>query len=288
MIPDNPASRYHDLLAEVLKANPSGPFRSAWAKTLGTDNDHDLVMTMAAVASLLPDIKSHVEALPSAIRGRYERNYLAWARPVIVFDVAGHGAWRPESIITGEALDALGMLGDLLSARQAEAPIERVAVERLLARVEDMISEVTAADDLDADSRAFMVQHLSRVADRLRNIRIYGRGGVEEALGRACLATVAVEDAAVQQGPTSRFARFVNSERYVAFRTLLQDAANIIGIAAGGFALTAGGTQAALPPAPPHSRSLALLMHLRVSSSAALLLAELDPPSWSPRTRVRC
>ncbi|MET7373536.1 hypothetical protein [Micromonospora arida] len=251
MIPDNPASRYHDLLAQVRRGDPNAAFKDVWAKVLGTNDDQELVMTMAAVASLLPDIKSHVEALPASSRDRYRRNYISWARPIIVFDVAGHASWKREQTITQAGLDALGMLGDLLSAHQVETPVSESQVERLLTRVDEMISEITGDDDLDADSRAFMMQHLSRVAERLRAIRIYGRGGVEEALGRACLATVAAENAVTQQGPTSRFGRLVQSERYQAFRTLLEDAAKIFGIATGAFALTAGGNQPALPPAPP-------------------------------------
>jgi hypothetical protein len=191
----------------------------------------------------------------------FRRHFVAWSQPLLVGEANLSGRpWNPNQVITEDALSALAMVGYFLSARVVEPKIAESSLPPILSRLEALIEQVTAADDLDPDLRAFLVRHLTNLAERLRLIRIYGRPGVDEAVGRFMIEAAQIEKSAEMEqrdaegdrrsasGPRSRLLRFVQSESYQACRTLIDDLLKVVGAATGLLAIAQGFGLFALPP----------------------------------------
>lgn len=255
VIPGNPATRYHSILKRVREGNKQVALIDAWAKALEVDpgDPHELARRMAATASLLSDIHDHLAALsPDEVDPQdFRRHFVAWARPLLVRDVQATAVpWKPDQIITQDALSALASLGYLLAALRVEPQVDRASIDEILPRFDELLKLVTGTDELDRDLRAFLVRHLTTITERLRLVRIYGRPGIDEAIGRFMVEGAQVEQEARRE-PTSRLARFVQSETYQAARTLLDDLLKAMGIATGAMALGQGFGLFMLPSASP-------------------------------------
>lgn len=244
VIPDNPASRYHSILKKVRAGNVSLPIINSWADALGVEPSDraGLAHRMAATATLLSDIHDHLVALPSEQYDpdTFRRHFFAWSKPLLASDLQTNKRnWSPHEIISEDALAALAALGYFLSERRVEPIIQETSIDGLLPRFEELISLATDADDLDPDMRAFLVRHLTNLAERLRFVRIYGRPGIDEATGRFMIEAAQIEREVARE-PKSRLARLVRSEAYSAFRVLVDDLLKVVGVAAGVIAIGQG------------------------------------------------
>jgi hypothetical protein len=186
---------------------------------------------MAATATLLSDISDHLAALPNddVNPEDFRRHFTAWARPLLAGDLnLQKRQWNPHEVISEDALAALASFGYLLSALKVEPSINESSVQGILSQFDALIVQVSEADDLDPDMRAFLVRHLTNLAERLRLVRIYGRPGIDEATGRFMIEVGQIKKN-VEQEPKSRLARFVRSESFQACMKLLDGLLKVVG-----------------------------------------------------------
>lgn len=183
---DNPAGRLLILLRE-LRTHAQGPsVRDAWRTVLKSKAADAFEVDMLAVSALLSDLVNDIEGL----RGRtdverYHKRIPRWAKLVTLPRVGGDQAFTADNVATDDELDMLADLSDLLSHRLSEGSLDPTLLEELLAQVTDLRDQVTTADDLDADLRVFLLQHLEALDRALRQVRIRGAQGLDDVLGRA-------------------------------------------------------------------------------------------------------
>jgi hypothetical protein len=79
---------------------------------------------------------------------------------------------------------SLKLCSSLLHRRSPEPVLPEEVAADLLGRVHALISEVLAADDLDRETKAWVVERLSEVERALRDVEIRGHRGVEESVDR--------------------------------------------------------------------------------------------------------
>ncbi len=124
---------------------------------------------------------------------------------------------------TGE--HSLKLCSSLLHRRAPEPMLEEDVVGDLLTRVHDLISDVLAADDLDRETRAWVVERLSEVERALRDVATRGHRGVEESVDRL-VGGLRRKPYLLQRLATSKVAHGVVST-VVALDLALNGAANI-------------------------------------------------------------
>jgi len=189
----NAAGRLWTLLAQLRETvgigGSAGSVVQAWAKVLGFDPKSDVErhMAIAGAYRILADVRIEIHSLNGRFNTeRYNSYFAEWGNPFAI-------ASRDSPHVTGEslasqgAMDVLASLADVLhglGVRSGATTTAKLAAEELVSRVTSLIADVLAQDDLDADFRAFLLEHLREVEDALRRFCLRGYREIDEVIGK--------------------------------------------------------------------------------------------------------
>jgi hypothetical protein len=195
---NNPAGRLYALLSQ-LKMQQQGSIKEAWSQILGVSQDR-VSRHMSEVARLVWELDRVVSnddmELVAAPFQRHKPVLLEAAFPMVRgFDEPVGNIIPPE-----EAYENLGLLAKYLATAAPEGPIpsdeERAD---LLERLQELIDEVAADEELPDNVMRLVLERLRAVRDALDNIRVGGPGSVQRAtetlLGAAFASSVMNEKA---------------------------------------------------------------------------------------------
>jgi hypothetical protein len=182
------------LLAQLQELPDSTPIVEAWATVLGVPSE-DVSRHMSDVARLVWEL-DRVLSVPGRERvaapiARYKPQLLEAAFPLSHgFDTQLVGI-KPSA----EAYDSLGLVAEYLAtaASEGEIPSEEER-KNLLDKLQEVIDDVLASDEVPADVSGLILDRLRSVRDALESLRIGGPGAVrlatEALMGAAVAASV--------------------------------------------------------------------------------------------------
>lgn len=139
----------------------------------------------------------------------------------------------------------LQLSSSLLSRRSPQPLIEPETYHSLVDRTQELIERVIESDDLDVDTKQFLLRHLHEILRALRDQPFFGVGPIEDAVDRL--------SGAAQRQPL-RIVQLANSQVATAFVNVINAIGSALSIAAATvtLALPPGGQPAqAQPPSPP-------------------------------------
>lgn len=183
---DNPAGRLHKILSALrAQGNKEISVQTAWSRALNGLEGVDLIVGMQATATMLVDIDNELHGLEGISSVAMYRSYLPrWSKFVGMQTSAKRAQFAPDEVATTDELAMLAGLADLLHLRRVEGKVAEEQVDELLAGLQELISELLAAESLDPDFRAFLLEHLRRAEDALRFFHLYGPARLDEVFGR--------------------------------------------------------------------------------------------------------
>jgi hypothetical protein len=186
---DNPAGR----LAQALERARSLPRQDesaakGWSTVFGLAYPEDvgeLLMHAAELVALASATRRRVEAFededPEVLLEHFGEVERTLSNFQTVVNLAMNQFLDP---LKPTGAHSLKLCSSLLHRRSPEPVLSEDVAADLLDRVHALISEVLAADDLDRETKAWIVERLSEVERALRDVEIRGHRGVEESVDR--------------------------------------------------------------------------------------------------------
>jgi hypothetical protein len=180
----NPAQRLHDLLTEFKAKQPGIPIARAIGEVLDFDPDDAPVLfsAVAAISALPYQIELQLERTPDI---DHELFVSPWMSKVSAVIEQLHNVGNPVQNVTQQYDDAV-----LLGLRHAshalrltghELPTD-TEVSDLLAALNDLETQVFAADDLDGEVRDFLLRHINDMRRALQLVKVHGVEGFQNAV----------------------------------------------------------------------------------------------------------
>lgn len=186
---DNPAGR----LAQVLERARSLPRQDesaakGWCAVFDLDYPDDIgeLLTRAAdLVTLGSETRRRVEAFTDEDPSVLLEHFDEVERTLTNFQtVASYAMKQFLDPLKPTGAHSLKLSSSLLHRRSPEPVLPDEVVADLLFRVHDLISDVLAVDDLDRETKAWIVERLSEVEGALRDVNIRGHSGVDESVDR--------------------------------------------------------------------------------------------------------
>jgi hypothetical protein len=184
---NNPAGRLYELLRaykEAAKRNKS--VEATWAEVLGVSPE-EVQREMARVVQLIPELERAVDLYGD--EGQQEvvaHNLRHWLAPLF----AAHRSWGQTpsagpALVDAGALAALNGMSSYLSRVAPEGAVpESDTVAELRDQAAGLLDQAASADDLHADVRRALVEHLYALQEALDHVRVGGPRAVALALQR--------------------------------------------------------------------------------------------------------
>ncbi len=186
---DNPAGRLAQVL-ERARALPRQDESAAkgWSEVFGLEYPKDfgdLLTHGAELVALASATRRRVEAFededPEVLLEHFDEVERTLSNFQAVVSMAMQQFLDP---LKPTGAHSLKLCSSLLHRRSPEPVLSEEVAADLLARVHVLISEVLAVDDLDRETKAWIVERLSEVERALRDVEIRGHRGVEESVDR--------------------------------------------------------------------------------------------------------
>lgn len=208
---DNPAGRLYKILASLRDYAAQGTsVQDAWRYVLNVDNDIDLQVGLAAVGSLVLDISVRLQSLATEVDHERYMGYIPrWSRFIAMQEVAKGAAYDANHVISQDELDMLGSLSDILHRVDPDSAVSQDAIDSLLGKIQELINDIIAANDVNDDLRIFILRHLRDAAYALQFYSIYGPERLDEVFGSTVADTVRNEPKRSSKTDESWFARFL-------------------------------------------------------------------------------
>jgi hypothetical protein len=185
---DNPAGRLSQALERARKVTQNESAAKGWSTVFGLDYPDDigeLLVHAAELIALASDTRRRVEAFededPEVLLAHFGEVERTLSNFQSVANLAMKQFLDP---LQPTGAYSLRLCSSLLHRRSPEPVLSEDVAGDLLGRVHALISEVLAADDLDRETKAWIVERLSEVERALRDVEIRGHRGVEEAVDR--------------------------------------------------------------------------------------------------------
>lgn len=185
---DNPAGRLAEAFERARSVPQNESAAKGWATAFGLRYPEDvgeLLMRAAELLSLAAEARRRVEAFededPDVLLEHFGEVEGTLANFQAVVSMAMQ-QFLDQLKPTG--VHSLKLCSSLLHRRDAEPVLAEDVAADLLSRVHDLIREVLAADDLDRETKAWIVERLAEVERALRDLNIRGHRGVEESVDR--------------------------------------------------------------------------------------------------------
>jgi hypothetical protein len=188
---DNPAGRIQARLEKARSLPGNTKPVEAWAEVFGINpvEVRHVVREGVRLMDQAADTRRQIEALTDEDPEVLLRSFHEVENTVGRFaHIAGIGTIEDflNSLSPG-GLHAAELCSSILHRRSPEAFVAVEQRTRLIEKVDSLIADVDAADDLDRDVRGFVSEHLGRIRDALRNSPYNGtarvRREVDEFLG---------------------------------------------------------------------------------------------------------
>lgn len=185
---DNPAGR---LLAnfQQLRALPSNTSAvTAWAKVFNVEEaDRSAFMTrVAKLYQFADETRDLVSALPNAAPEIYLKNFheveAALSHFMVVRDIHVQQFLSPISPNSGE--HCLEICSHLLHVQRVERSISDQARADLVGKLDELVEAIEGAQDLEADTRTWVLARLAEVRSTLTEQRIYGVEDTDSAVDK--------------------------------------------------------------------------------------------------------
>lgn len=229
---DNPAQRLLDILEEGKRKSSNLNCRSVWIALLHTqgDNEQHLLSRLARVMELPGRIIQIKENHFSSLRGNSTHWKTCVDHAFVSQSLNSHwGSFI--SHIDDRALSELSLLSDLFEIRGSHAGIDVSEIESLLARLDELRSEIRASG-LSATMKTLLLKQLSQLQEALESYSISGvepvMDAVQSTLGLAVLHPEYRNE--ISKGTGSQFGDKISN--------LLSDVANVVTVAGAMPALT--------------------------------------------------
>ncbi len=197
--PNNPASRLHEVLSKLAAMPTMNPCRQALASALEVSPNDSLLLfdRIARMADLAQRAKEQVLA-----SGDDDANHFLEWLPKVEIALANLSLPGHLSGFTGQispvALENLRLCGVMLSRQSREPELVDEEIMRLFKEIDGLIEEVKASA-ISPAVRDYVLRHLLRISQALRDYRLFGaepiRGEVEAAVGSVIFHPVEAKDA---------------------------------------------------------------------------------------------
>lgn len=187
---DNPATRLHSLLTDLVKRPASQPLGEAWAEVLNVpkDDTSQLFEELSAVHYLHTHALALLEDHPDASDGPH---FTTWSAPVLTAlgqsRNLSNTAQHAQQYLTEAVLLSLSAAGWLLGRDGHRMPTDQHVGD--LITMLNQFEERILQEDVEDDLRLFLLAHLAAMRTAIRLVQIQGvdalRDAAEKGMGAA-------------------------------------------------------------------------------------------------------
>jgi len=266
--PNSPAGRLYEVLVKARASGPNTQALDGWAQVLMVPRPDTtrLMRGLADVAELADQVRRQVSGLPGEVDADTALSHFDEIEEVVkrLPMLASNTMEWSLGMLTSAGMLSLRMCASLLSSHRPEPVIETGRVMELLSEVDQLIDELRACDDIDEETRRFVLRLLLKIKHALDDYHILGVRPVEAAVNETVGAL------SRQPQATAKVAKNKFSQRFfglvVALDIILNMGANVIAL------------EAATQPSPSP-----VVIQIVRESGAPL---ELPPGVWQPGTET--
>lgn len=239
---NNPAARLAHVLRQVHAHQNGDATKQVFKAVLGSRDDAELARDFATLISLPEQVVSGVSE--AADPEHDDLDWLLQWQPAVT--QALEQAWAFTSAIqgvkqsySGESLVHLEACGVVLSRARLEPRIDPSTIDSLREQTQELHEALLQAENLPADLRTFMLDHLDRILRALREFALRGAAALRDAFDQtvgSLMTTGKLQDERTRDPQTKSWV-----DR---FRNVLAAVGAAVTVASGALALPAAAEEA--------------------------------------------
>lgn len=180
----------HSLLQKAWNKEGKAPAREIWAIVLGGDpnNAAQISEKLSYFIELFNDVRDDIKSLENTNIHKYLRT-LDSVQTVLMNQALLDTQWQSiKSQISQQSLDLIESCGEAIEARaKGVCEVAPEELQELQKIIKDLVDEILNSE-IDATTKAFLINELRKIEDEILNYRIRGSSGLakvsEEVAGK--------------------------------------------------------------------------------------------------------